>query len=246
MAHAVRSFALVTKWQLLSLKTTLPFIVVVQLIIAGGTVYGLGYLFPQIDPMSAKYIVTGAVTMTLIALGLTLVPQHIAQMKERETFDYLWSLPVPRGVFLASDFVVWTAVVTPGVASALLIGSQRYGFALDMSGWMLPAFLLVALASTTVGMAVAHLSPSPMLTGIITNVIIFSLFLFSPVNFPVERLPEWLQTVHRVLPVVYMADLVRGTATSGVVDNVGRAALVVGIWCFASMATLFTIFTRRG
>ena len=82
MTHAIRSFGLMTKWELLSLKAILPFIVVIQLIIAGGTVYGLGYLFPAIDPLSAKYIVTGAVTMTLITLGLTLVPQHIAQMKE--------------------------------------------------------------------------------------------------------------------------------------------------------------------
>jgi len=235
-----------TKWQLLSLRAILPFIVVIQLIIAGGTVYGLGYLFPQIDPVSARYIVTGAVTMTLIALGLTLVPQHIAQMKQKETFDYLWSLPIPRVVFLASDFVVWTAAVAPGVAAALLIGSNRYGFSLDMTVWAVPAFLLVALTSVTVGMSIAHLSPSPMLTGIITNVVIFSLFLFSPVNFPVERLPEWLQAVHKVLPIVYMADLVRGTATSGIVDDVGRAALAVGAWCVATTAILFVVFTRRG
>ena len=246
MTYAIRSLGLMTKWQLLSLKAILPFIVVIQLIIAGGTVYGLGYLFPQIDPLSAKYIVTGAVTMTLITLGLTLVPQHIAQMKQKETFDYLWSLPVPRVVFLVADFVVWTAVVTPGVAAALIIGSHRYNFALDVSWWVVPAFLLVALTSVTVGMSVAHLSPSPMLTGILTNVIIFSLFLFSPVNFPVERLPEWLQSVHRILPVVYMADLVRGTATSGIVEDTGRAAMVVGVWCVASTAALFAVFTRRG
>lgn len=246
MTYALRSFGLLTKWQLLSLKTILPFIVVIQLIIAGGTVYGLGFLFPRIDPLSAKYIVTGAVTMTLIALGLTLVPQHIAQMKERETFDFLWSLPVPRMVFLATDFVVWTAVVTPGVAAALLVGSQRYGFALDPSWGMVPAFLLVALTSTTVGMAVAHLSPSPMLTGILTNVIIFSLFLFSPVNFPIDRLPGWLRSVHEVLPVAHMADLVRGTSTTGLVDDVGRAAVIVGAWCVAGTAALFVVFTRRG
>ena len=245
MTQAIRSFVLVTKWELLSLKSILPFIVVIQLIIAGGTVYGLGYLFPQIDPLSAKYIVTGAVTMTLIALGLTLAPQHIAQMKEKGTFDYLWSLPVPRLVFLASDFVVWTAVAAPGVVAALVIGSHRYDFALDPRGSIVPAFLLVALTSVTLGMSIAHLSPSPMFTGILTNVIVFSLFLFSPVNFPAERLPEWLQSVHRVLPIVYMADLVRGTATSGLTDHVARAAAVVGVWCAASTAALLAVFTRR-
>lgn len=245
MRQTFRSFALVTTWELLTLRSILPFVVVVQLIIAGGTVYGLGYLFPQIDPLSAKYIVTGAVTMTLIALGLTLAPQHIAQMKSKGTFDYLWSLPVPRVVFLASDFLVWTAVATPGVVAALVIGSHRYDFALDPSAWTVPAFLLVALTSVTLGMSIAHLSPSPMLTGILTNVIIFSLFLFSPVNFPAERLPEWLQSVHRVLPIVYMADLVRGTTASGLADHVGRSAVVVGVWCAASTAALFAVFTRR-
>jgi ABC-2 type transport system permease protein len=249
MTHALsgyaRGYGLMIKWQLLSLRTILPFIVVVQMLIAGGTVYGFSYFYPQIDPLTAQYIVTGATTMTLITLGLVLVPQNAAQMKERGTFDYLWSLPVPRMVFLLADFTVWTLVVAPGVAMALLLGAHKYGFELHVSPMALPAFLLVALSAVAVGMAIAHLSPSPVLTGVITNVIIFSLFLFSPVNFPIERLPAGLEYVHRVLPVTYMADIVRGTLTTGLVDRLAVPFAVVGVWALASFALLFRVFTRR-
>lgn len=37
------------------------------------------------------------------------------------------------------------------------------------------------------------------LVGLLTDLIIFS--LFSPVNFPVERMPNWLETIHRFLLV---------------------------------------------
>jgi len=73
--------------------------------------------------------------------------------------------------------------------------------AISLSPLMVPAFVLVALTAAAVGMSIAHLSPSPVLTRVTTNVIIFSLFLFSPVNFPIERLPAGLSHVHRGLPV---------------------------------------------
>ena len=245
IGNSLKSYLLMIRWQLLSAKTVLPFVLVVQIIIAVGSVFGLGFMYPNIDILSAKYITTGATMMTLVALGLVMLPQNVAQMKEKKTFDYLWSLPMPRLVYLLADFTIWTAVVLPGVVLALAFGSIRYNFSLDISPLIFPAFVLVALSSVSVGMTIAHLSPSPVLTGVITNVIIFSLFLFSPVNFPIERLPAGLSHVHLVLPIKYMADIVRGTVTPDLVENVGLAFGVVSAWCVASMAVLFVVFTRR-
>jgi ABC-2 type transport system permease protein len=245
MPHALKAYALLTRWSLLSMRTTLPFIVLIQVVLAVGTVYGLGYLYPAIDPLSAQYIVTGATTMTLITIGMTLVPQNIARMKEHGVFDYLWSLPVPRLAILAAEFTVWTAVVAPGAVLALVVGSAKYDFALSMSPLLLPAFLLISLTAVAVGMTIAHLSPSPVLTVLVSNVVIFGLFLFSPVNFPVERLPGFLAAIHAVLPVGSMADLVRGTVTDGLVDDLLTPFAIVAVWCAASVAVLSKVFTRR-
>ena len=38
--------------------------------------------------------------------------------------------------------------------------------------------------------------------------------MFSPINFPADRLPEWLRAIHRVLPFESMARVVRDTLTT--------------------------------
>jgi len=240
-----KSYLLLMRWQLLRLRTILPIIMVIQMIVAVGTVYGLGYIFPVIDPLSAKYIVTGSTTMTLITLGLVMVPQNVAQMKMQKVFDYMWSLPVSRVIYLLVDFTIWTVIVSPGVILALILGSHKYSFELHISPLVVLAFILVSLTATAVGMSIAHLSSSPVLTGIITNVIIFSLFLFSPVNFPIERLPLVISKIHLVLPIKYMADLVRGTLTTGLVNKIVPAFLIVGAWCIVSMISLYIVFTKK-
>ena len=165
MVHTFKLYLLMIKWQLLNMKEYLPLIVLVQIIIGVGVVYGLGFMYPDIDSLSAKYITTGATMMSLATLGLALVPQSVAQMKANKTFDYLWSLPVPRLVFLLSDFTLWTAVVLPGVLLALVFGSLKYGFDLSISPLAFPAFVMVALTAVSVGMSLAHLSPSPVADG---------------------------------------------------------------------------------
>ena len=156
MVHTFKLYLLMIKWQLLNMKEYLPFIVLVQIIIGVGVVYGLGFMYPDIDSLSAKYITTGATMMSL-----------------------------------------------------------------------------------------AHLSPSPVLAGVATNGIFLSLFLFSPVNFPIDRPPAGLSHIHMVLPVKYMADLVRGTVTTGLADNLGLAFGVVGAWCAISVLVLSRVVTRR-
>jgi hypothetical protein len=42
------------------------------------------------------FLTTGAPTLTLVSLGLVMVPQMVVQAKSQGAFDYMWSLPVPR------------------------------------------------------------------------------------------------------------------------------------------------------
>jgi ABC-2 type transport system permease protein len=233
------------QWQALRLKPVLPLFIVVQIFTGVGMVIGLGFLMPEIDPTSALFLATGAPTLTLVTLGLVAVPQMVAQAKAQGAFDYMWSLPVPRMAFVAADLTIWLSSVLPGLILALLVGSQRYGFALQISLLVVPAFLLVALMATTVGYAIAHLSPKPELVAVITNFIIFCLFLFSPINYPLERLPRWLADLHRVLPVKYAADVVRGTLAKGYSDGLPLGFAVLGVWFVAALGVTYALVVRQ-
>ena len=116
----------------------------------------------------------------------------VAQAKSGGMLDYMRSFPVPRMAYLAADLTIWLLSTLPGVILALVVGSLRYDFELQFSPLIVPAFILVVLMATSVGYAIALLLPKAELVSVLTNLIIFSLFLFSPINFPIERLPPGL------------------------------------------------------
>ena len=242
----LQSYTLLLRWQGLKFKTILPFVIIAQFFTGIGTVIGLGYMMPGIDSQTAMFLVTGGPTLSLITLGLVLVPQMVAQAKTSGSLDYMRSFPVPRMAYLAADLTIWLLSTLPGVILALIVGSLRYDFELQFSLLIVPAFTLVVLMATSVGYAIALLSPKAELVGVLTNLIIFSLFLFSPINFPVERLPGWLELIHRFLPVKYAADAVRGALVPGFADGQGLALGVLGVYCLAGLLINYVVATRRG
>jgi ABC-2 type transport system permease protein len=242
----IRSYSLLLRWQGLRTKPVLPFIVIAQFFTGIGTVIGLGYMMPRIDPATAMFLVTGGPTLSLITLGLVMVPQFIAAAKADGSMDYMRALPISRMAYLAADLTIWLLSTLPGLLLSLVVGSMRYDFELQISLLAIPAFVLIVLTATSVGYAIAQLSPKQELVNVLTNFIIFCLFLFSPINFPVERLPTWLATVHRFLPVKYAADAVRGTLVRGYEVNLGLALAVLGVWGLVGLTVNYLAATRRG
>ena len=245
MKRLLRSYGLMLKWQALSNKPILPLNLIVQLMIAVGFIIGIGFFYPEITPNTAKYLTTGAPTISLLMIGLVLVPQVVALARTQGTFDYIWSLPVPRLAYVAADATIWILVSLPGVILSLIMGSVYYHFGLQFNWLVIPAVLLISMTGIFVGYSIAHGAPKPQMAQLATQVIVFAIMIFSPIMYPVEQLPDWLAAVHRVLPVQYMADLTRGTLTDLNV-NLGLAFAVVGGWClFGLIATSALIHRRR-
>ena len=244
MPQSLRSYGLMLKWQALSNKPLLPVEAAVQIMIAVGFVIGLSFLYPDITPTTAKFLTTGAPTLILLMTGLVLAPQIVAMARTEGTFDYIWSLPVPRMIYLAADATVWVLVTLPGVVIALVIGAVYHGFSLEVSLLAVPALLLVALTGVFIGYTIAYGAPKPQLAHLATQIIVFLIMLFSPVIYPIEQLPSWLATLHRILPIKYMADLSRGTLTDLDV-NIGLAFGVVGVWCVVAFIITYALVHRR-
>lgn len=244
MFNSLRSYGLMLKWQALSNKPMLPIYTAIEAMIAVGFVIGLSFFFPNITPITAKFLSTGTPTLVLLTVGLVMVPQVVAMARKEGTFDYMWSLPVPRMVYLAADATIWILLSLPGVVLALVIGAVYHDFSLEVSPLVVPALLLVALTGLFIGYAIAHGAPKPELAHLATQILVFLIMLFSPVVYPIQQLPSWLATLHRGLPVKYMADLSRGTLTDLDV-NLGLAFGVVGAWCLVGFIITYVLVRRR-
>jgi len=238
-------YALLVQWQARKISWLLPLIIGVQTVLAVGIIVGFGFLFPEVDPQTALFLATGAPTLLLLVIGLVLVPQMVSEAKTEGTYDWMRALPVPRMAFLAADATVWFLSMLPGLLVALAVARWHYELDLSVSPLVVVAVVLVGLTATGVGYAIASFVP-PMITLLLTNLLLFVALMFSPVNFPAERLPGWLQAVHEVLPITAMADVMRGTLAQ---DEFGLTAgpfVVLAIWCAIGFTASHLAMNRRG
>jgi ABC-2 type transport system permease protein len=241
---ALRSYRLLVTWQARRMKMFLPLGIVVQALFAFGIVAGYPLLFPTIDRTTILYLATGGPAVSLITIGLVAVPQLASQARTEGTLDYMRTLPVPRVIYLLADMTVWLAVVVPGVIFAVVVAAIRFGLDLEISPLVVPAVLLVVLTATSVGYALASLLP-PMVANMASQVLVVFILMFSPLNFPADRLPGWLATVHSFLPIQAMGELMRGTLASNTFPLTAGAFLLLGGWCVATFSATSVVLTRR-
>ncbi len=126
MRHWLRSYFLMLKWIFLSNRSWLSLNLAVQIMIAIGFIYGIGFFYPAITPEIAKYLTSGAPTLILLTAGLVMVPQMVAMYRTEGTFDYIWSLPVPRMVNILADATNTFATILPGVVLAVVLWQVQW------------------------------------------------------------------------------------------------------------------------
>ena len=243
--NALHSYLLLIRLQTLRLKGFLPLAMVVQGLFAIGIVAGYPLLFPELDPVTMLFLATGAPAITLITVGLVAVPQVVSQAKTQGTLEYMRSLPVPRMVYLLADLTVWLLIILPGLVFALVVASLRFDLTFQVSPLVVPAFLLVALTASSVGYAMACVLP-PMVAVLLTQVLVVFVLMFSPLNFPPERLPEWLQAIHAALPVQAMGEVIRGTVAASTFPLTAGPWLLLLAWCVGGLGVTYATLRRRG
>jgi ABC-2 type transport system permease protein len=133
----------------------------------------------------------------------------------------------------------------PGVATSLGVAIWNYDIALAWSWRLIPAVLLTSLMTTSVGFGMAHAIENPVVINFISNMIIFFVLLFSPIVIPIAQFPDWLASVHRVLPFHHMAVVIRDALSTGLVTDVATSYVVLGLWTAAGWAATAWVVGRR-
>jgi len=233
------------RFDYLTLRQTLPFFLMIQILMGAGMAIIYGFYFAELPPIAATFIATGAPTLAIVPVGMAVIPGIVMQHKFDQTYDFLWSLPVPRLTIAASNFILFTGVAIPGVAVSMLVAAWRYDIELSVSWSVVPAVLLAALMANSVGFGFAHAIPEPRVTNLLVNMVIFLVLLFSPIAFPIANFPDWFASVHRVLPFFHMASIIRAGLTEGLVTGLAGSYLVVAAWTVGSWALAAWVVGRR-
>ena len=233
------------RFDLASSRSWLVTFVLVQMLMGAGMAIIYGFYLGDLPPAAATFLATGAPTLAVMPLGMALLPSLIASRKIEQTYDFMWSLPVPRTATAASSFTLFTLLAIPGVAVSLAVAGWRYDLDLRVSLWIVPAVLLASLMSASVGFGIGHAVPDPGIINVITNLLIFVVLMFSPIAFPIGNFPGWLAALHRVLPFWHMANVIRAALTEGLVESAWRSYLVLGAWTVGTWLLAAWAIRRR-
>lgn len=240
-----QSYLSMLRFDLTNLRTYLGFLLVVQLLMGAGMAYMYGFYLGDVPPIGQLYLATGIPALALIPLGMVWVPSLIGQHKLRDTYDFLWSIPVPRIVSAASVFTTFSVAAIPGMVASLWVATVRYDVELSVSWLIVPAIALSSLMATSVGFGLGHVISDPRVTNLVTNVLVFFVLLFSPIVIPIEMFPAWLASLHRVLPFYSMATVIRAALTDGLATGVAGAYVVLGAWTVGAWAVAAWVVSRR-
>jgi ABC-2 type transport system permease protein len=246
MDYWLDGYTSMLRFDMTHLRSYLVIGLVVQLIMGAGVAIMYGFYFGDLATAEQTFLVTGIPVLALVPIGFAMVPSAIMEHKLRDTYDYVWSLPVPRMASAMSTLTIFTAVAIPGTVAALVVAAMAYDVDLSVSWSIIPAILLTSAMATSVGYALANAIPEPRVINLITNLVIFLVLLFSPIVVAIEGFPEWWAGVHHVLPFWHMSVVIRAGLTDGLVTtSVAASYLVLIAWVVGSWLLVAWVVGRR-
>lgn len=244
--NPVRECLHLLRVEILMSRDGFPTIFMVQILFSIGFIFGFGYFIPNITEAQALFLTTGTAAQAVVAVGLVMLPQKLAEDKAEGRLDYFMTLPVGREAYLFAQVVFVGLLSLPATALAVGFGAWHYDISLSIDPAVVAVILLAILSLAGVGVAMAMLSPHPQLTNMLTQLIIFYVLLFAPVLFPKEYLPALLRHVSVALPPSYVADGLRATLTELPGTHLSRSLLVMAGFAAASLGASAVVVRRRG
>jgi ABC-2 type transport system permease protein len=241
----LHGYRLMLRWELTRLRMWLPLVTVVQILAGAGFVLGIGLFFRHIPDSAALFVSTGVPVINIILVGLVLGPQLVADQKITQGYEFLRALPVPWSVTALAWYTVTLLSAVPAMTISLWIAHLRYAISFEISPAVVPATLLTAFTGTMMGYALGHAVANPMTTRLVTQVLVFVVFGFAPILFPVQQLPGWLAALNWWLPFRHMAVIIRGSLTTGFVSGAGTSYLIVSVWGLACTSLSAWALGRR-
>jgi len=220
------------------------FVTMIMVIISLGIAIGFTYIHGDPDGYTTLFLATAAPTMVCIMTGLVLLPTQNVAAKAQGYTEFLRTLPVNRTAIIFADATIWTLATIPGIIISLIVTHFMFGPGFEISLWTVPAYLLIILTCISVGYGYSFAFPEG-LAMTISQVVAFMALMFSPINFPADRLPTWLQWVHRVLPIESMAEIMRAALAGSVFEVSMFSVVKVVVWCIGGLTLSTWILNKK-
>jgi ABC-2 type transport system permease protein len=197
-------------------------------------------------PSYFDFIAPGIMAMTVMMSVMTGLPVAISQEKEIGTMDGMMVAPVNRLSILLGKTMAQTArgLIQGVIILALAIGI--FGVAIQGSILLVFALLLLGVFSFVgLGIVITSFTKDQETAQMLMMTLMFPMMFLSGVFFPIQQMPDFMQTISQFLPLTYAADALRKVMVLGAgVPQITTELLVLVAFGVVMIAIALPVFRR--
>ena len=190
-----------------------------------------------------SYFVPSILGMSVMQLGIFAAVPLVAD-REKGILKRLAVTPLRRSQLVGSNTLMRLLLAL--VQAVIIVGAGVLFFGVQVTGSLLLAAAFVVLGAVSflsLGYVLASFTKTEDAANGITQVVQFPMMFLSGVFFPIAAMPEFLQSIARLIPLTYLADALRQVMVGGVpFAPLWVCAVVLLAWlvvCFAIASRKF-------
>ncbi|TJY43342.1 ABC transporter permease [Cohnella pontilimi] len=184
------------------------------------------------DLSSVDFLMTGMIALA-IAQGGLFGMVDLVEMRRKGLLKRLRMTPVRMGLLGLASMLVRFVLGVVQIAVLTVIGVYGFGAHLHLDiATLIVAFFIGSLAFNAIGYLISSFSKSLEAYMGVANIASFLMMFISGIFFPVNSLPDWLQSVTSAIPLTYFVEGLRdgmvygeGLVTSDFWFGIGVLAL---------------------
>jgi len=195
------------------------------------------------DLNAISYFVPSILGLSIMQVGLFAAIPLVAD-REKLILKRLGATPLRRWQLVGSNISMRLLIAIAQAVIIVAVGSLAFG--VEVTGPLaLIAFFIVlgSLAFLALGYVIASFATTEDSANGLTSMIQFPMMFLSGTFFALEQMPDWLQSIARLIPLTYLSDALRQVMVDGTAfaPLTTCAAVLLGwlVVCFAIASRKF-------
>jgi ABC-2 type transport system permease protein len=190
-----------------------------------------------------EFFVPGIIAMAVMTASLFGSVNVNAELLQKGVIRKLSTTPITRIDWILSNVLYQFILAVVSTAVMLLVSYAVFKVSLEINAWLVVFVALDVFAFVGLGMILTRVAREAESASAAADALMFPMMFLSGTFFPVEMMPEFLQTFARILPLYYVNEGLRAAMIA--VDHTAalKSALIIG--AFAAVVFVLGIMTTR-
>ena len=179
-----------------------------------------------------EFLIPGLVAMSSMTQAFAIGSEINIARFYWHIFEEFQAAPISNGAYVLGEVLAGMTRALLAVSIILALG-MLFGVKLSLNGFFWAGVLLNSLVFASLAVALAMLVKSHSDQAMMNSFIITPMAFLGGTFFPLERLPEWIQSVLSILPITHASGIIRNAAFGHAIASENWMVLAAcGFICF--------------